>query len=290
MSPEPGVVFQLGRRVARVTASHPDDLDAVRAVLAGFTPSTSTDAPLDVRCAVSRTPDGLWQVITEGVETAHQASTLEGALLAVEWQLVTDTLDHQSDRFHLHGAALVDPTDTMTVLVLGESGVGKTTLTLALIAAGYRPYADDVVLIDPKTLTAERFPRAFHVDATTRQLVTPLFDDRAWEVPGSPEGYCVPTAWASVPRPVGAIVFPKAHDHAHPLLIGLSIAEAAMTLLSFSTTLEQAPALALKTAARLTAVAPAFALWGGALAVNTELVTSAVTNILSRRQPREQNG
>ncbi len=274
--PAPGVRLTIGARVFHVDVAHPEDRAALRAALSGFAPAAAAQ-PSDVICTVRRTAGALWTVTTSGA-APQQAATLEDALLAVEWQLVTDMLAHQTGRFHLHGAALLDPAGTTTVLVLGASGVGKTTLTLALMAAGFRPYADDVVLLDADTLIVDRFPRAFHVDANTRRLVSPLFQDRRWEVAGLPAGNCLPLEWASEPVPVGVIILPKGRGETHPRLVPLGVADTAMALLSCTTTLERAPGLALRAAARLAATTASFALHGAGPAADVGTIASAVAD------------
>lgn len=267
-------------RAVDVEVPDPRDRAAVGAILAGF-PARPSHAPADDVYAIRRGQARGWTVHRGGAVT-HESATLDDTLLALEWQLVTDLLARTS-RFHLHGAALADPSGATSILILGDSGVGKTTLTLSLMASGFRPYADDVVLIDPDRLTPELFPRAFHVDHTTRQLVAALPHEPDWEVPGLPEGYFLPATWASNQTPVGAIIVPKARGHQRALLVQLGVAEAATTLLGFSGTLDGAPARALKTAARLTASAPCYALYAGALGATAELVAEAVARLASGR-------
>lgn len=262
-----------------VHVAHADDRAVVRAVLAAF-PGRAADRPAVHTCCVERAADGLWTIGPAG-QVTHRAVTIEDALLAVEWQIVSDVLSRNIDRFHLHGAALADPSGATTVLVLGDSGVGKTTLTLALMAHGFRPFADDVVLLDPERFTPEHFPRAFHVDATTRALVSPLFAGASWEHGGLPLGYCLPLTWAGASVPVGAIVFPRAHDHARPSLMAMAVPDATLALLSFTSSLDRNPALALRTAARLTGRVPAYALDGGPLAATVDLVASTVAALVA---------
>jgi hypothetical protein len=135
------------------------------------------------------------------------------------------------------------------------------------------------VLIDVNDLTPLTFPRAFHVDPATRQLVQNLPHDPAWEVPGLPDRYFLPAAWAASACPVGAMVLPRARDHARPLLVRLPVAQAATALLQVSGTLDTAPALALKAVARLTAAAPCYALYGGPLSPTAELIASEVARL-----------
>ena len=265
-------------RLVGVAVLDEADRRAVEAILSGFPAVNAEDASGAAAYALRRDAGSSREVWSGGTRT-HVTITLEDALLALEWLLVTDMLARIDDRFHLHGAALADPSGTLSVLVLGESGVGKTTLTLALMAQGFRPFTDDVILLDPETLAPRTFERAFHVDRTTRALVDVLPHDPAWEVPGMPEGYFMPASWARDPLPVGAIIVPKAHNHERPLLVGLPVAEAATTLLTFSGSLERAPVLALKTAARLTATAPCYALYGGALARTAQFLAEAVEEL-----------
>ncbi len=272
-----GVRRRIGSRNVAVIVPDPADRAAVDAILGGF-PRIDAGAADEATYALRRDAMGAWEFWSGGTRT-HQATTLEDGLLALEWQVVTDLLARTDDRFHLHGAALADPSGTLSVLVLGESGVGKTTLTLALVAAGFRPYTDDVILLAPESLIPMTFERAFHVDATTRALVDALPHDPAWEVPGVPDGYFLPATWAREPLPVRAVIVPKARDHARPLLVGMPVAEAATTILTFSGSLEHAPALALRTAARLTATAPCFALYAGPLARTAQFLAEAVEGL-----------
>jgi hypothetical protein len=94
----------------------------------------------------------------------------------------------------------------------------------------------------------------------------------------------MPATWAREPLPVGAVIVPKARDHQRPLLVGLPIAEAATTLLTFSGSLEYTPSLALKTAARLTATAPCYALYAGPLARTAQFLAEAVEELSGARK------
>jgi hypothetical protein len=119
------------------------------------------------------------------------------------------------------------------------------------------------------------------VDEAARALVSGLRAGLPAEVAGLPHGYLRPAEWAVEPAPVGMIVFPKARGPDRPLLVGMPIADAATTLLSFSGSLETAPGLALRAAARLTAAAPSYALYAGPLDATVELVSDTAQRLLA---------
>ena len=64
----------------------------------------------------------------------------------------------------------------------------------------------------------------------------------------------------------------------------MPVAEAARTLLTFSGSLEHAPALALKTAARITATAPCYALYGGELARTARFLAETVEELKAKEK------
>ncbi|TRC89339.1 PqqD family peptide modification chaperone [Mesorhizobium sp. WSM4303] len=63
-------------------------------------------------------------------------------------QLLTEVLDHGAYELALHAAALFR--NERIVLLCGNPGAGKTTLTLALVHAGFGFAADDVTLLDSR--------------------------------------------------------------------------------------------------------------------------------------------
>jgi hypothetical protein len=101
--------------------------------------------------------------IEAATPSAGDGAPSELALLVA----IVVALRHQG-LFHLHAAALEEP-GGRRVLVAGTSGAGKTTLALALAAAGLTPLGDDAVLLGARD-GAPRvigFPRPFHVGART---------------------------------------------------------------------------------------------------------------------------
>ena len=67
---------------------------------------------------------------------------------ALKGQLLTEALEHGAYELALHAASLLS-NDRM-LLLCGNPGAGKTTLTLALVHAGFGFAADDVTLLDSR--------------------------------------------------------------------------------------------------------------------------------------------
>jgi hypothetical protein len=78
-------------------------------------------------------------------------------------------------RYGLHAAG-VSPVPGTVVLLAGQSGAGKTTLSLALTAAGWGFLADDTVFLDPTTgpTTVLAFPDEIDVTDETLALLPHL--------------------------------------------------------------------------------------------------------------------
>jgi hypothetical protein len=146
-------------------------------------------------------------------------------LTQLEWHAVTAALEATEAYVAVHGAALAR--GPAAVLLLAESGAGKTTLTLGLMRRGWQPLADDIVLIDPEKLAIQAFPRCFHVDDSTRELVT---DDALIEWPGLVPGYARPRHWAEGRHSPHTILLVERCPTYPSRLRGLTLAEAAAAI------------------------------------------------------------
>lgn len=216
--------------------------------------------------------DGQSWRVSNPERITYRTEILADALLALEWQLVTDMIAHRRDCFHLHAAALLSPAVPAALVVAGMSGSGKTTLTLGLMARGFLPYSDDTTLIDPDTCAPTAFRRSFHVDVSTRSLLANLPAPPDWDFDAAPAGYFSPPRWAEDACPIRTVLFPTLAPGAAPALAPLTIAEAAARLLPFSATLAQSPPLALRTAARIVAGARCYDLVAGSFDDTLDLV------------------
>jgi hypothetical protein len=133
------------------------DLDAL---LTGFPRAGSTDTGgVDFR--VERIADATF---LEGGGSRWDLTGSPDPLSShAEYRLIDEAIRRARGRWVLHAGAVETPGGTC--LVIGESGAGKTSLTLWLWTSGFRLGTDDLCPIHQDSLTPETFPRALHMDA-----------------------------------------------------------------------------------------------------------------------------
>jgi hypothetical protein len=100
---------------------------------------------------------------------------------AFEMDLYEQVLARAAPGWILHAAAI--EVNGRALVLCGASGAGKTTLTLALAARGYRLLTEEVVWID-RTATVRGLPRPLHVPAD------------------SPQRTRIPSGWTQLPYPI----------------------------------------------------------------------------------------
>lgn len=129
----------------------------------------ATAEPL-IRLQAVRRGRGDWTMRVAG-KASDTSGDLDGGgrisylLASLEWRAVGDALAATTQCAVVHAAALSHGANT--ILLLGRSGAGKTTLTLGLMGRGWEPFSDDISLIDAATLDVYTFPRCFHVEGGT---------------------------------------------------------------------------------------------------------------------------
>lgn len=167
------------------------------------------------------------EVWDEGVlvGTAPEAGRVFGLL---EHRVANAALESLRDLGSVHAGAVAQGGSIL--LLPGDGGSGKTTLTLGLSLAGLQPLGDDVVLIDTDAGLLRAFPRPFMVKGDTARWVSARLPGvGTWPQVGT-GAYAVPREHPG-PSPVEAgqlkwLVFPRYHPHAQTQLVTLGQAEA----------------------------------------------------------------
>ena len=148
----------------RVVVATDDEL--VRSALAAMVQNAHHDEPPDSRLGfrITRRTDGTWDLTDDTGAVANPATTVD-VLDHVFRSVYQACFDAARDRgwVRLHGA-LVEVAGR-TVLLTGDSGAGKTTLTLRLGMAGATVQSDETTLV--RQGLAIGVPRRFHAKADT---------------------------------------------------------------------------------------------------------------------------
>ncbi len=132
--------------------------------------SSETDA--DTTLEIVSDPAGGWRVRDEIIDaTVHERAWLAGILCARVLETAGNCV---ADHDLFHAAAL--SRDGRGLVLCGESGFGKSTLTLALIAAGWKFLSDEVAALDGDR-RLQPFPKALELVPGTARRVGVLMPD-----------------------------------------------------------------------------------------------------------------
>lgn len=183
-------------RAFRCRGVPPDLQTDLAALLQGFPAADPSAETVDFQLEMAggaepllAGPDGTrWQLSPEEAPLSSQ----------IEYRLVSEAIARAGDRYVLHAGAVEGPRGTC--LIVGESGAGKTSLTLWLWSSGLRLVTDDLCPIARGTLVPERFARALHMDCEYSPLLRARIPPRP---PSYPADY-YPFPEAPFPAPSGA--------------------------------------------------------------------------------------
>jgi hypothetical protein len=154
-----------------------------------------------VRLRIKRNGPANWAIFVGESQVSAGCGAIACVLPTLERHAVTKAVEASAEVAVFRAATLTR--GESTVMLVAPAGSGKTTLTLGLMARGWRPLTDDLTVIDPTTLRARPFPRCFHVYPTTAQLL-PTQPELEWS--RILTSYARPQRWADEERQPGAIV------------------------------------------------------------------------------------
>ena len=101
-----------------------------------------------------------------------ESDNIDLVLEQLEWTATLRILEHLPKFLHLHASGVA--VDGKALLFTGPPGSGKTVMVLSLLLQGYSCLSDEIILIDPVSLTAHPFPRSFHIEKEVTKLFPEL--------------------------------------------------------------------------------------------------------------------
>lgn len=154
---------------AEVVAPSQPFLYPLGVALGGYLAAASDVVP-DVRITIDPA-DGVdrWRVASTAEPRARVVAGAAEAARRAEWLFANEALRRLKRYIHVHAAALAS--EERSAVLVGRSGVGKSTTSVGLACAGLTLYADDVTLIDPNTLRPVSFCRPIKLDRGSRRML-----------------------------------------------------------------------------------------------------------------------
>jgi len=203
----------------------PEDLYArLRDLLAPFEDATA--ATPSAKLSVTRQIEPSLWLVDGGGASRHGFRYETDLLCYLEWLAVAQATQATTQHIVFHAGAVTS--GAKSILLVAESGAGKTTLTLGLLQRGWLPLSDDTALVSPETFAVAPFPRCFHVDRFTRSTIA---QPALVEDVGALDGYLRPVRWAGEPAQVSCVVRLERDPAAPTSIQSISQAEAAGAVL-----------------------------------------------------------
>jgi len=208
-----------------------------------------------------------------------------------QWQLfryLECQLDHMladqiTNHLLLHSGSVAK--DGAGIILPGESGSGKSSLTLALLQSGYKYFSDEIAVVNAESGELHSFPKPVSIKNTS---VFPHLAEREnlWF---GPESDVQDSVWyvhpenlgahvADEPAPIRYVIFPSRCSQGDAQLLPLTPGEALRELVANSINLPKLGSKGIHMIADLVNEAQCFALKSADLAASVSLVNRLLEN------------
>ncbi len=160
--------------VFEVRSNHAESAEALRGILSDLPSAGSrADTGTATRTVFSIVDDSdgesqqlqVWM----GERRRWTSSSSERIVPMVTMYLNEIAVETTRDRILFHAGAV--ESDGNVIVIAGDSGRGKSTLTAALIQRGFRYLTDEVAAVEPVTLAVTPFPKAIDLSTESHRLV-----------------------------------------------------------------------------------------------------------------------
>ncbi|MCL4767223.1 MAG: hypothetical protein KJZ80_13410 [Hyphomicrobiaceae bacterium] len=260
----------------KITSEDPAFAAVMEAVLA---PLAAGPAPVDRTCRIDvRGIAETYTVVRDG-EAVYGPGNVALARHAVLSNLLTGHPGQRRISAVLHASAV--SLGGRALVVAGDCGSGKSTLTAGLVHQGAGYIGDDLIPLSRDGSRIGAFPVALSVKQGARETLRPLYPERLWSGPVSINGHVLHyidlTHCAGVAQtfPVAAILFPKFRTGATTEIERLTPEAALQHLLaSGSRTVGADPTI--EGLCRLVNSTPAYRLAHGGWRAASEVIASVV--------------
>lgn len=138
--------------------------ERVAGAATGFRPAVTYSVSTEQRSK------GPWYTLRAGDEIVAGTPDPERVAEQLLWRVSADALAGCEEYLLVHAGAISTP-DAQGILVLGDSGAGKTTLVAALVQEGYGYLSDEAGVIDLGDGTMHPWPRPLGFEPATQQMV-----------------------------------------------------------------------------------------------------------------------
>ena len=219
----------LGKRVL-VRSTSPEFAVQARRLFCQFRPEPADGAKADLTLSflLGTTAKGInsgsLHQCYSGCTAIGRTTSFYQLFRQLEWQLNLFVVLGVNDRYLMHAGAV--SRDGIGLVFPGQSGSGKSVLTMSLLLQGYRYLSDELAVIDPASGELHPFPKPFGIKDIS--VCTALAHrQELWWGPKSGENMDDGSSWyvdpedislnsVGGPVPVRDIVFPRYDPSARP--------------------------------------------------------------------------
>jgi hypothetical protein len=235
----------------------------------------------DLDYHVERNASGGFYISQGGETVANEASdeATEYTLIYLLEKFITIDLENlRTDLYFVHSSAI--ERGGRAIMIVAESGVGKSTTTWALLQHGFRYLSDELAPIDPVTLAVEPYPHALCLKTLPPEpYVLPegtFSTERTRHVPVSD----LPSPAIMQPTPLQALLFlERGVRTAKPTFSEISSAEASARLYGNTLNALAHSGNGLNVAIKIASTVPAFRLSTANLQATCKLISGLEKNL-----------